>query len=439
MLRSSGGRSAVGADVRLAPRELAWLGGAALLALAARAPSLLLGGRIWGEEGRFLEAALSRSIPEMLVWRYGDVGYYVLPLNACAAIAAALPLELAPLVFCTGGAMALLLPLALAALDPVWRTRARLLPLALIVLLTMPSAEVWLNVASAQFPIALGTAVLLFTETGEAKPRALRLAALSFAGFSGVASLLLAPLFALRALAERSRARAHQFAVLGACGALQLALMQSAPAATARERLDSPVTLAAISVSRQWLQFSAYPLARFSGFEREGIAKRVLHAVQVPGTAQLGILAAAVGLHAALAALVACSASSAARWALASSMTLLVGTLFATRESSAQLIHPVYAMRYFYAPNALLLIALLEAARGAPGLRVRRGALAALAWILLVGAFEWTRREPFFFARSNWYAAVRAWRADPTRAIEHAPVGWKLVPPRGEIEREGAR
>src|SRR5262245_22873329 len=134
---------------------------AAFLALALlRSPALLLGGRIWGEEGTFLEAALERPLAQLLAWRAPSIGYYVLPLNLCAAIASQLSLLFAPLVFAAGGALALAAPVALAALDREWRVRGRLVPVALAVLFAAPGAEVWLNVASAQFPIAVGSAVL---------------------------------------------------------------------------------------------------------------------------------------------------------------------------------------------------------------------------------------------------------------------------------------
>jgi hypothetical protein len=417
------------ADPKLTARALALLLCAAWLCIFARAPSVVLGGRIWGEEGRFLEAALSQSTLETLLWRFADVGYYVLPLNLCAALAAALPLELAPIVFASGGALALLSPLALAALDPGWCTRRRMLWLALVMLFAHPGVEVWLNVASAQFPIALGAAVLLLSTTGEGRSAALRLAALALAGLSGVASLLLTPLFALRAWLERSRARARQAAVLGLCLVLQLALMQSAPQAVERRSVGSALTLSGVVVSRQLLQFAVYPIDRFLGTRRVDMARVIDRASHLAGPGQVIVPALAGVFYAALFAAARRSKSSAGAWAIAGSVVLLLGSLAATRGPSERLIRPISAMRYFYAPNALLMIALAEFTRAENARRLRQWSVLALAWILLGGALEWTRREPYFFQRSDWYERVRAWREDPTQPIEHAPVGWRLRVP----------
>ncbi len=404
---------------------------ALLLALVAlvylRAPSVLLGGRIWGEEGSFLAMALDLPLAQALFWRAEAIGYYVLPLNLCAAIAAQLPLLLAPLVFSLGGALALASPVALAALDPEWRTLRRLAPLALAVLLAAPGAEVWLNVASAQFPLAVATAVILATSPGTRVARGLRLALLAVAGLSGVASLLLAPLFALRALLERSRSRAVQAAVLAACLVLQLSLLASAPEAGERHSLASAATLAGIATSRQWLQLALYPLDLFGGFDRVALATQVLRAVHSPGLPSIAVLALAAACYAGLASYLRHSTSRAGSWWIASALSLLLGSLAATRDETASLIHPIFASRYFYAPNALLLFALAEGVRCARGAGAQRIGAAVLGWFLLCGALDYLRQDSFFFGRSDWYAQVRAWQQDPSRSLEHAPTGWKIM------------
>lgn len=415
-----------------APLRRSQLGVLLLLLVAIaylRAPSVLLGGRIWGEEGAFLAMALQRPLAQALRWRAEALGYYVLPLNLCAALAAQLPLLLAPLVFSAGGALALASPVACAALDPEWRTPRRLAPIALAVLLAAPGAEVWLNVASAQFPIAVATAVLLATSPGSASARGLRLALLAAAGLSGVASLLLTPLFALRALLERSRSRAAQAAVLGLCAVLQLSLLASAPAATERHQLGSVAVLAGIATSRQLLQLALYPLDLFGGFGRVALATRVLRAVHVPGPLALLVIALAAAFYALFIDFARRGAARASAWWIASSLFLLMGSLAATREPTESLIHPMYSSRYFYAPNALLLFALAEGVRSARGAGARRFGAAALAWFAFCGSLDWLRSEDFFFGHCDWYAQVRAWQRDPSRPLEHAPVGWKITLP----------
>ncbi len=419
-------------------------GAALLAALVAlqylRAPQVLLGGRIWGEEGSYLQAALERSAASALVWCSDAVGYYVLPLNLAAVAAARLPLVAAPLVFSGAGALVLALPLALAALDPEWRTRRRLGLAALVLLLCAPGAEIWLNLASAQFVIALGAAIALATSPDTRAAQALRLAYLGFAGLSGVASLLLAPLFALRALLDRSRARAAEAAVLFACLALQLALLAGAPEAGSRHRLGGLPLLAGIAASRQLLQLAVYPLDAFAGFGRVGLAAEILRAVQQPGLQWLALALAAGAFPLALLWSAHRSGARAAPWWIASAALLLLGSLVATRDPIPNLIHPVFASRYFYAPNALLLLALAECLLRARGPLARRAAAGALAWLLACGLLDFWRPEPFFFGRSDWYAEVRAWQADPTRPIAHAPTGWQIRGPvRPSLPRSGER
>ena len=105
-----------------------------------------------------------------------------------------------------------------------WLQRRLVLLIALLIVASPPiSQEVWLNSINSQFHLALAAGIILALEPHSGLVGALQFVILFIAPLSGPASWALAPLFALRALIDRSRLRVLQTLVLFAALAVQVA------------------------------------------------------------------------------------------------------------------------------------------------------------------------------------------------------------------------
>ncbi|QTL03295.1 hypothetical protein J5J86_21540 [Aquabacter sp. L1I39] len=403
---------AVAAAVPAAPdpadvRALAW--GMVVLAatfIFARTPHILMDGRLFAEEGviYFRDAVAGSWWDALLAPR---VGYYS-AFNKLAALAASVvPLEGAARVT-TWCALAVQLSVVWIvarsdAFGPLWgRALAALVPIVAV-----PSAEVWLNTINSQFHLAVGTAVLLATGRA-ALPSAVRLAFLLLAGATGPVSVALAPLFALKALRSRTGQDMREAALLCALALVQAVLMIRVLAEGERGGgLSVLAMLSAIGVKNLALPWL-------------GDAAGEVGAVLLAGSRLAKALAAA-GL-AAFAALLAVTVlrTPASRWlAAAALLVALVSYAGALGKDPWILLIPAAAGRYAYAPNALMGLALIAAMAGMAErrrawrpLRPVAGVLAL--WMLACGFFQYWNVEPFFSGPS-WRAEVTAWRADPAR------------------------
>jgi hypothetical protein len=85
-----------------------------------------------------------------------------------------------------------------------------------------------------------------------------------------------------------------------------------------------------------------------------------------------------------------------------------------------------FGNRYYVAPAALTGLTVLGlAATGRP--IVRRVAWVAVAWLMLVGASNYTHVERMMSRGPEWRREVAQWRADPTRPIAIWPAGWTVI------------
>jgi len=381
----------------------------------ARMPQVILDGRVWAEEGLFLSAARSRGAIDAMLWR-APVGYYNLQLNVAGLVASRLPLAWAPAVMTGLASLLLIIPILVVALDPTWRRWSRLVMLAACLLLVGPSEEVWLNVASGQFVLGVAAALMLVSESTARGSSVVRAVALGVFGLCGVASAMLAPLFIVRAILQRTRQRATEAAVLGAALAVQLTLVASAPPGPQRYHVDSLDTLGKIVVSRQIAQPLVYPLDHALPFSRTEVARRINECS--------GLILPAVALYAGLAWWTRRTGRHELIWLVASAAVMVGGAVAATFDPTATLVNPDIGVRYFFAPNVLLMLCAASCAIEA---RSRVGVVVVML-CLVVGVLDFVFVNPYFITPADWYARVKAHEADPTHVIRHAPVGWSLAP-----------
>lgn len=399
-------------------RALAWLlVGVATALIFARTPGILLQGRMFAEEGviYFRDAMAGSWYEAVLAPR---LGYYS-AFNKLAALAAsAVPLEEAAHVTTL---CALAVQLAVVwiiarsdAFGPPWgRALAALAPL-----LAVPSVEVWLNTINSQFHLAVGTAVLLVTGPS-ALPAPFRLIFLLLAGATGPVSVSLAPLFVLKAFRTRSRENSVEAALLCALALVQgLLLAHSLAGGERTGRVSIAVLLGALGIKNLALPWLGPPA-------------QVLAAELLAGTPRLkGLTATGLAAFAAFLA-IALLRSSASRWLTGAALVIaLVSYAGALGKDPWILLIPTASGRYAYAPNVLVLLALVAAA-AAPAnphrIRLLAGSLAG--WVLIGGLAQfWSDKA--FFRGPSWSGAVAAWRADPTgNRIAIWPAPWFLTLP----------
>jgi len=108
--------------------------------------------------------------------------------------------------------------------------------------------------------------------------------------------------------------------------------------------------------------------------------------------------------------------------------------MLASLDSTSTLIEPDAGQRYFYAPNVLLMLAVLDCVLGtrrnaARRIGARRVGWVLVSWVLIGGLLDYLRPEPTFFTPADWTSRVRDWQNDPTLPIPHAPLGWQVIVP----------
>ena len=392
----------------------------------ARVPALVWPGRFWAEEGAiYVASAATHSAWEVLTTPV--LGYYSL-YNLVAALAATrlVPLELAPVVTLAFAFLAQLLPawLILYALFPERRALgAWAVGLLLVVL---PTDEVWLNTINSQFYLAAATAIVLASGPPTAGTRGVRLAALVVAGLTGVVSCLLAPLFWVDAAWHRNRGRVVEAMVLTVPLLVQLAVVL---AGTGRSGHRFFELVPFVLLSKQIVLVTM----------GEGAANWLYATVAGPHLFESGsaiVLALVPHLLIAVGLI---------RWGGRSAQLLFAGSLLvacvsfmhaldaASFEGMVGHLDPWSAGRYYYAPNAMLALALVSvlarSRSSSPFKRVfRAGCAVYLGAATLVGASHYLDTRGF--DGPSWPAEVQRWRRGESQEIAIWPRPWTMTLPR---------
>ena len=395
------------------------------LLLAVRLPRVLIEGRFWAEEGRvFFENAW--NLPWLDALLASHAGYLNLVANLAGLPARHLaPLWAAPYVS-TGLALIIqCLPAVLIMTSRVdWLRHRAVLVAALLLIATPPhSEEVWLNSVCSQYHLSLSAGIILALESRGGLVGVLRLAVLLLATLSAPMSWVLAPLFALRALQERTGPRFRQLLVMALGVAIQL-IWFYVPI-PGREIGIPPSLLGAIVLAKQVIiplvprPLDSMLIGLFSpDFSNTGGPLWPLAEVSV----LFVVLTWGALRH----------PKEAPLW------FLLAGTIIATGAYAGSLGNKVDALvvfsggRYAFAPQVLFGLTVLGLAMLLRG-RGRLWARAVVIWLLVVGIWVYF---PLFGAGQvqdgpPWLPEVQKWQQDHNYRLKIWPPGWTMgLPPK---------
>lgn len=376
-----------------------------------RAPFILLHGRIWAEESNiFLVGVWHRSFLTELF--SPEFGYYSLWDNLFAAVAAhPFTLPWAALLFTWSAVLLLLVTGWFLYQAEFLPTRLAKTFAVLALLFVAPSGETWLNLINSEFYFGICAAVILASDA--ARHRLARAGMLALAVLSGPLTVLLTPLFLLRALLSRRRGEIVQAAIVTAGALVQIGIALTTHTSNRKVRLN-PLTLGPVLLNKQFVLL----------FLDRLVAKQTY-------------LVLLDKLHFSTLSLVACwvlaiTGIAALAWLLRRNRTALVvlGTAFwfALLESSLALnggllhVGPGGGERYAYTPNFLIVLALVTAAftlTRPVAVRV------LLALALLSGVIDYsllaTRNKAAWQGEPFRQQALR-WQHDPTTELHCLPV-----------------
>jgi hypothetical protein len=406
----------------LAPtrRQVALFLPVALLVLFARAPRLLLQGRVYAEEGTtYLRYAWNATPLRALLAPHQ--GYYSLLDNLCALIAARLlPLSATGLFFTWTAAAIQLLLIFLTVECEVFRTPLERWLALFALLLVTPNLEAWLSLENCQSILAVAAAVILISSAQ--RLFALRTATLVLGALTSVTTVPLIPLFWVRVWRERSR-RALVFALSITLPALlqSAVLLHSIRAGTRPVSSHQLRALVAYASSRIFvLPFTTGRGAQYYDtflFYHPGIGWRLALYLASACLLLLGLLLFRQTSRAALLLYFGAILSATFDWY--GCLPCTYDLLLRSRGGEG---------RYFFAANAMLLLALVLAATRASPRWISRAAAVTLVWLLFTGVFHYFRMRPYLNDYPAWSSQVRRWQMDERQPIVVAPGLWQTNP-----------
>ncbi len=383
---------------------------AAGLAIFGRAPQLFFDPRLWAEEVTvYLERGLTWPWYQA-IW-LPDSGYVNLLANGVGILEARfVPLEYAPVVPLVVSYLIMLLPIVLVVWSTgAWQNIWSKVAAAAVIVLTVPNQEVWLNSITSQFHLSLATGIILALPAVESlRLKWLHRAVIILAGLGGAASILLAPLFIFRAWKDRSRERALQAAILAGVVIVQLLI-------SAHYGLGNHVVK--FMPGMWWLVIMVKSM--LLPFLGSGGAADL---IPLSWPMYIGVSVAAVSGVVAMC----CAKVAEARWLITSALALIFFSLILSLDAPAKLVSHLVGNRYFFAPNALLGLALVAWMFHVPFKKkwTRGVGVFVLIWLAVVGVCEYFNADPLFFEGPSWRTEIHAWREDASHVVRVWPRPW---------------
>ncbi len=400
----------------------------ALVAFVARAPGLLLHPRFWAEEGTFYFAhAYGHSFWDALTYIPPHIPYYLFLTNLGVALAGRVPLEWAPLITSLFAMTVQFAPVALIAWSrsELFNANAKKTCGVLLVLLAPSGWELWLTATGLQFWCALIAVLILLDFAGPVARlwKVISLGLLAICGLTGLIACFLTPLFILSARLRRRRLQFAQAAVLIGCCLFHLSILVTHSQGISQNRF-SPLDLNTF-VSIVWtrelvLPFLGPDIAKVFGFVLR--TTRSFDAIRLYAIT-LFLIALEMG-----AVVLICGKVERTLTNLllaGSALVLLVmSVVLALGQKSGLIMYPA-SSRYFYVPNVLLLMLMLnyvvEPARIKVSCRLRSLILFFAIGMSILYFPTRTLSSP---QSPRWSDEAAKWRKDTGYAMEIWPKDW---------------
>lgn len=375
-----------------------------------RMPNVVFQGRFWAEEGKvFYVHAATMSWLHAIFNSYA--GYMNLGANLAAVVARHLvTLEYAPRVTLFFALLAQLCPAVLLLTSNAAWLRSRVsLAASLLLLVAAPSAEeVWLNTLHSQFHLALCVALILALDIEPGIRELFRRFLLFLAPLYGLVAIVVLPLFVLRTIINRSRARLIQTLVLMSGSAIQMLFFYHV--VNGRQTLDIKLILATF--------FAKNIVLPFLSFGMSGPIDSWLHAALDQGHLPVSVVIVILVSMFALFALM--RRTQAACWWLSSAcVTIALVSYYGVWLGSSSQVEPHLYGRYAFVPQVLFAWTLIMIASSGPWPR-NRIALIFVVWLTLASMNAYFVPDVSFKKGPNWHEEVAKWRNDHT----YSPLVW---------------
>lgn len=397
------------------------------LLVAIRMPGVLRG-RFWAEEGFFLLDALRLPWHEALLRPH--TGYLDLIASGTVLLATRLvELEYAPLVSLVVSLTIQVIPGALlAASHARWLRNPWWLAAALVMVATVPvSEEIWLSPITSQYHLIVAVGLVLAFEIGRGWSRWFYNALLAIAPFAGPGPSLLAPLFFLRAIRDRSMPRFWQGVLISAGTLVQLAVLYGHAEPNRGIGISPHLLLVVVYVKHLLV-----PL--LGRTESSDLSSRLADAYVADPLAIWPLLAAIIAASALVVLGVTAwrSQNAEALWLYLAGVAAMTLSYVGSLGPKVALLGVLFGQRYFVAPQVLFYLGLLAVAAGATGWG-RRVAGGVAIWLMVVGAHEYFWVDPLMAHGPRWQSQVQAWRVNPETSILLWPPNFAIKLP--EISR----
>lgn len=315
----------------------------------------LFSGRFWAEEGKYFYADIAQSgFFKGLVYVFN--GHIEFMTNAVVAASTLVPLKWAPLITTYSSYLLQFIPIALLL---KYRNEFSLNRYAVfgvvIIAAGMPqAAEVWANAINLHFHFALLVALIAALPITAQNNTWLFRVLLLAAGLSGIPANFLLPILFFQALRERHRERWIQVAILGACCAMQLAVIATQGLGD-RKVSFGPITYLMVALAQH--EYALVFTAKKSLRATRHLANIFSGDTHALATAAVGVAFFAAFLYRSLRHI------TPARIMVVAAMVLSLLSFATAIGDKTQMISPAGGGRYFYASNLLFVIALFSLLR----------------------------------------------------------------------------
>lgn len=416
---------------------------AIILLVYARQPDLLTTPRFWAEEGTdYFSYAFNHSWLDNIF--FPQYGYNTLYNSLATSLAAAVPLEHAPLItiwlaFCAQIAVsAAVVWWNIPVLDSLWKKFV-----IAVLIQTLAYVRIWLTTIGVQYWLCVLSFLILLCDyriTDRRMPY-FHHVLLFLNGLTGILSCVLIPAFAYKYVVTRSRLVLHQTVILISCLAVQIGIF-----------LHAYLNKSAGLINRFTNSDFTYIMSKILKFEFStpfvGIKLYESDTLMNAETALRSMLSHVVGpaimdtqydlIEVTLGILIFCflTAMSVKMANRLETRLILISIIGVTIISTCFSINRSSGPRYTFAPTIMILVLVVTAIndRTIPAL-FRYLATTLVVLSVVTSLSQYRRIMNFAFDESwpCWQFEVYKWHCDPGYQLEIWPPGWHMkldAPPR---------